>query len=208
MLCNKLVFAATAMVATSLAHAAVDAGPVKPAPATGAVASVSAVSSSTAPLAVPAPVVAESHLLLGQINDAARAKVLKSLREPVQPIALNQPAAPTFGQIPAPAINQIPTFPATLAPSAADSSAARAAARPRIATQDDGVSIVGTAVDGQSSRVLYSYNGGIYSAPLGQKMLNGATAKSINGLKVTVTNGKRTWDVPVAAAFGMGSDSN
>jgi hypothetical protein len=145
---------------------------------------------------VAAPLSAEqSHLLLGQINEAARKKVLSALRASSggADMALGGGSAP---QVPAPILNQIP---ATIALPRAMPETVRAVppSRPMVAD----VAIIATMVDSgsQETRVMYSYNGGVYSAALGQKMLNGATAKSVHGLDVTLTDGKRTWTVPVSA---------
>lgn len=226
MSCNKFVFAAAALAVASLAHAVVSPVVIQPmsavqpkkattTPAVDPFAQKGPVqmpvaapvgASTTAPVgasavAVPAPVALESHLSLGQVNDAARAKVLKSLRDSVQ----TAPIIPVSAQVPAPIFNQVPPpMPATLAPAAGDMRAV--SVRPAVVAPTDPVAIVGTMVDAQSSRVLYSYNGGIYTAALNQKMLNGVTAKAIHGMRVTVTDGKRSWDVPVAAVSSKDSD--
>ncbi|MGF6996660.1 hypothetical protein [Paraburkholderia sp. GAS32] len=150
---------------------------------------------------VAVPLSAEqSHLLLGQINEAARKKVLSAIRASSggADMALGGGSGP---QVPAPILNQIPAtmIPATIAPPRANPETMRPLPSSRPMAGD--VAIVATMVDSgsQETRVMYSYNGGVYSAALGQKMLNGATAKSVHGLDVTLTDGKRTWTVPVSA---------
>jgi len=66
------------------------------------------------------------------------------------------------------------------------------------------VNFVGAYGDASGSHyVLYDYQGGIYPAQAGAKLLNGWTVARVDGYTVTVSYGKRTWteviSPPVAA---------
>lgn len=49
------------------------------------------------------------------------------------------------------------------------------------------------------SHVLYDYQGGIYPAQRGEKLLNGWTVTRVDGYQVTVSEGKRTWTEIISA---------
>jgi hypothetical protein len=138
-----------------------------------------------------------SRLTLGEIDAAARGKVLKELRG-------DTASGPFVNQIPAPMVNQMPPMPPTLVGGRMIPAPAEP---PHSAAQVGGVEIVGVVADGHSVRVLYPFNGAIYSAALGEKMLNGITAKKVRGLNVMVSNGRREWQVPVSTPVADDLDS-
>jgi len=66
------------------------------------------------------------------------------------------------------------------------------------------VTFVGAYRDDQGgSFVLYQYNDAVYTARTGEKLLNGWTARKVNGFLVTVEEGAgknpRTWTEPIRA---------
>ncbi|MFP3708512.1 hypothetical protein SB783_31320 [Paraburkholderia sp. SIMBA_009] len=61
------------------------------------------------------------------------------------------------------------------------------------------VTFVGAYSDSGGQHVLYQYNGAVYPARVGEKLLNGWVARRVDGLSVTVAQGKHTWSVPMSA---------
>jgi hypothetical protein len=125
----------------------------------------------------------EKHLTLDDIDGLARQKLVDSMRKtdggqaPASGVSLNAPiAAPTPAPDPAPA-------PTPKAP--------RRVVSP--VRQTTPVKFVGAFSDMSGSHVLYDYQGGIYPAQRGAKLLNGWTVTRVDGYQVTVADGKRTW---------------
>jgi hypothetical protein len=131
----------------------------------------------------------EKHLTLDDIDGLARQKLVDSMRkteggQPGQAVGLN---VPLTAQPPA-------------APEGAPSSTPKVVKRPsapaRTATP---VRFVGAYSDMSGSHVLYDYQGGIYPAQRGEKLLNGWTVTRVDGYQVTVSEGKRTWTEIISA---------
>jgi len=77
----------------------------------------------------------------------------------------------------------------------------------------DPVTFVGAYSDGNHTTVLYDYNGAIYPGEEGSKLLNGWKVESVNGFKVSVSNGGKSWTVPIVngapekPAYSAGADA-
>lgn len=131
----------------------------------------------------------EKHLTLDDIDGLARQKLVDSMRkteggQPGQGVGLN---VPLTAQPPA-------------APEGAPSSAPKVVKRPSVpARTTTPVRFVGAYSDMSGSHVLYDYQGGIYPAQRGEKLLNGWTVTRVDGYQVTVSEGKRTWTEIISA---------
>ncbi|WP_434667673.1 hypothetical protein P5W99_35935 [Paraburkholderia sp. A3BS-1L] len=169
----------SARLGVAASHAAA-AGPV--ANVTGA-SGPSGATSSAAP-AAPEPgsgVVAsaahdDASLSLRDIDQMARGKVAQYLRGSEAPASA--PKAGVSRSTPAPVARQTATFTPTLS-------------QPRAHIQT--VTFVGGFSDAMGQHVLYEYKGAVYPARLGEKLLNGAVARKVDRLFVTVSQGGRTW---------------
>ncbi|CAG4914273.1 hypothetical protein [Paraburkholderia gardini] len=64
------------------------------------------------------------------------------------------------------------------------------------------VTFVGAFSDASGSNVLYEFNGAVYPAHVGTKLLNGWTARKVDGYFVTVADGKRVWSEPIRGGAG------
>lgn len=132
----------------------------------------------------------EKHLTLDDIDGLARQKLVDSMRKTdgaqaaAQGVGLNAPLSA-----------QPPAAPDG-APSVAPKVVKRASA-PVTATTP--VKFVGAYSDMSGSHVLYDYQGGIYPAQRGAKLLNGWTVTRVDGYQVTVSEGKRTWTEVISA---------
>lgn len=122
----------------------------------------------------------EKHLTLDDIDGLARQKLVDSMRKTEgaqtapQGVGLNSPLS----------------APPPAAPSEPPKVPKRASAPIRLTTP---VKFVGAYSDMSGSHVLYDYQGGIYPAQRGAKLLNGWTVTRVDGYQVTVSEGKRTW---------------
>jgi hypothetical protein len=131
----------------------------------------------------------EKHLTLDEIDGLARQNLVNSMRKtdgaqpPAQGIGLNgplsaPPAAPDAQPVAAPKPPKQLSVPVR---------------------QTTPVSFVGAYSDMSGAHVLYDYQGGIYSAERGAKLLNGWIVKRVDGYHVTVAEGKRTWSEVISA---------
>ncbi|QGZ66970.1 hypothetical protein [Paraburkholderia acidisoli] len=164
--------------ATAKAAAVMASPPAQsPAPAASAANGESAGSSSAAstPLASDG-----THLTLGEIDRLARNRVASSLRGAE---GASQPVAVTAPVKPAAALPPVRPGPSTLVPGYA----------PRARTEP--VSFFGAYTDSGGQHVLYQYNDAVYDARVGEKLLNGWTARAVTGQVVTVAQGRHTWSV-------------
>jgi hypothetical protein len=168
----------SATPAVAASHAAA-AGPV--ANATGA-SGPSGATSAAAPAPAPGSGVVAStahddaSLSLRDIDQMARGKVAQYLRGGEAPASA--PKAGVSLSTPAPVARPTATFSPTLG-------------QPRAHIQT--VTFVGGFSDAMGQHVLYEYRGAVYPARLGEKLLNGAVARKVDGLFVTVSQGGRTW---------------
>ena len=187
--------AATPSFESAIAHAPAPASVAAPqvshpavAPATTAKTAVQAspqtsasgaAASTSGPASVPGAT-GETRLTLRDIDDLARSKLTRALRGDGD--ALASSAAVTL-KTPAP----VESAPAVVV-------------RPYVPrARTSPVTFVGAYADGSGQHVLYDYNGAVYPARLGEKLLNGWTARRVDGLSVTVADGKRTWSVAMSS---------
>ncbi|MCG5077124.1 hypothetical protein [Paraburkholderia tagetis] len=145
------------------------------------------VASAAAPASVPGAN-GETHLTLRDIDDLARSKLTRALRGDGDGAASS--AAVTL-KTPAPVENTpVPVL------------------RPYVPNaRTSPVTFVGAYTDGSGQHVLYDYQGAVYPARLGEKLLNGWVARRVDGLSVTVAEGKRTWSVPMSGKAPESSNS-
>ena len=122
----------------------------------------------------------ESHLTLRDIDNLARNKLTRSLRGDVETPAASNPAVSLKSPVPVASTPAPPVQPYV----------------PRERTTP--VSFVGGYVDDKGQHVLYEYNGAVYPARVGEKLLNGWIARGVDGLWVTVAQGKHTSRVPMS----------
>lgn len=132
----------------------------------------------------------EKHLTLDDIDGLARQKLVDSMRKTEGA----QAAAQGVG-LNAPLSAQPPVAPEG-APSVAPKVVKRLSAP---GTSTTPVKFVGAFSDMNGSHVLYDYQGGIYPAQRGAKLLNGWTVTRVDGYQVTVSDGKRTWTEVISA---------
>jgi hypothetical protein len=133
----------------------------------------------------------EKHLTLDDIDGLARQNLVNSMRKTdgVQPPAGGVVlSAPIMG---APA-SSAATATVVVKPKRLDTPAKRAIP----------VSFVGAYSDASGAHVLYEYLGGVYTAGRGEKLLNGWTVTHVDGYRVTVAEGKRTWSDVISAPAG------
>ncbi|MFL9963845.1 hypothetical protein PQR02_22815 [Paraburkholderia sediminicola] len=137
----------------------------------------------------------EKHLTLDDIDGLARQNLVNSMRKadgsqpPAGGVALSAPilAAPAP---PAATVNIVAKPPKRLETPVRKSSP---------------VSFVGAYSDSSGAHVLYDYQGGVYSASRGEKLLNGWVVTRVDGYRVTVAEGRRTWSEVISQAAGVGS---
>ncbi|MFL9876510.1 hypothetical protein [Paraburkholderia megapolitana] len=136
------------------------------------------------------------HLTLDDIDQLSRNKVVKSLTD--NPAGNQQTAA-------------VPS-PEAAPPSAASSTPApvpeprHEASRQR--SRAEPVTFVGAWRDAAGASVLYEFEGAVYSARVGTKLLNGWTARKVDGFLVTVADGRRTWSEPLRGGSVPSFDTN
>jgi hypothetical protein len=124
----------------------------------------------------------EKHLTLDDIDGLARQKLVDSMRKTEG----GQPAAQGVG-LNAPLTTQPPATPDGTPPTVP-----KVVKRAPVKTATP-IKFVGAYSDMSGSHVLYDYQGGIYPAQRGEKLLNGWTVTRVDGYQVTVSEGKRTW---------------
>ncbi|MFM0046038.1 hypothetical protein [Paraburkholderia sediminicola] len=136
------------------------------------------------------------HLTLDDIDQLSRDKVVRQLKgtgdgaggQPgttanlVTPLPLPQNPPPTATPSPVP-------------PGRAGAAASRA----------EPVTFVGAYSDATGGYVLYETGGGVYPAHLGTKLMNGWTARKVDGFLVTVADGRRVWTEPIRGGAAPGS---
>jgi hypothetical protein len=132
----------------------------------------------------------EKHLSLDDIDGLARQNLVNSMRKAdgTQPAA----GASAAGVVLNAPLNAPP-------PPDAQAAAPRPPKRPVPARTSTPVSFVGAYSDPSGAHVLYDYQGGIYSAARGAKLLNGWVVTRVDGYHVTVSEGKRTWSEVISA---------
>lgn len=123
----------------------------------------------------------DSHLTLHDIDELARSKLTRALRgdgdTPASggAVMLKTPVPASPAPAPAPVVQPFV---------------------PRERTTP--VTFVGAYSDALGQHVLYQFNGAVYPARVGEKLLNGWVARRVDGLSVVVAQGKRTWSVPMS----------
>lgn len=118
-------------------------------------------------------------LTLDQVDTASRAQLLKELS----------------GVAPAPA--SLPSAPVVAPPPPVERPARKAA---ESATRSVPVTFVGSFTDVDGTHVLYEFDGAVYSAGLGARLLNGWIARKVTGFVVTVADGRREISIPIRSA--------
>jgi len=165
-----------------------------------AAAPVVSASQAATPVAAPvgAPVVAplaasDAHLTLRDIDQLARNKVARALRDG-DGAGSATPAAPALAA---------PLHAETAPPA---TPAATAFVPPAVwrAQRVDPVTFVGSFTDQQGLHVLYQYGGAVYPARRGEKLLNGWVVRKVEGLFVTVAEGKATRTVAMRSGVPDG----
>ncbi|NUY06161.1 hypothetical protein [Paraburkholderia youngii] len=142
----------------------------------------------------------ERHLTLDDIDSLARQNLVNSMRKadgaqpPAGGLALGSPiiAAPLAGASPA------ATAPVVVKPKRSDAPVKQAIP----------VSFVGAYSDASGAHVLYEYQGGVYTAGRGEKLLNGWVVTHVDGYRVTVAEGKRSWSDVIAVPAGVASSGD
>ncbi|WP_175772983.1 hypothetical protein [Paraburkholderia phenazinium] len=136
------------------------------------------------------------RLTLDDIDQLSRDKVVKTLKD-----AAATTPAPGPSNMSAPQSMIVAPAPASApAPVRAEP---KQAERPRVHL--DPVTFVGAFTDATGSHVLYEFDGAVYPAHVGEQLLNGATARKVNGFLVTVTEGRRTWTQPIRSSAAPAS---
>jgi hypothetical protein len=124
----------------------------------------------------PQPDAVDSHLTLGEIDTLARNKLASTLRGTPDAAVASSPALTTKPLVTDPK----PHAPAPPAP----------VYTPRAHVEP--VAFLGAYSDGLGQHVLYQYNGSVYPALIGEKLLNGWIARRVDGQMVTVSEGRAT----------------
>ncbi|SIO72881.1 hypothetical protein SAMN05444172_9371 [Burkholderia sp. GAS332] len=134
------------------------------------------------------------HLTLDDIDQLSRDKVVRQLKGTGDG-AGGQPGNTASLVAPLPS-QQDPSLIAKPSP-VQRVSATRSHAEP--------VTFVGAYSDATGGYVLYEMGGGVYPAHLGTKLMNGWTARKVDGFLVTVVEGKRVWTEPIRGGASPGS---
>lgn len=170
---------------TSEASAPVKTQAIAPASTGGEPTQVASAAHAAAPASgvnAVAVVTGESHLTLHDIDELARSKLTRALR----------------GDGDAPASSASVSL-RTPVPVATTAVAPAPEVRPFVPRErTTPVTFVGAYSDSSGQHVLYQYNGAVYPARVGEKLLNGWIARRVDGLSVTVAEGKRTWSVAMS----------
>ncbi len=150
--------------------------------------------STQQPSTQPQPDAATGHLTLGELDNLARNKLASTLRgTPDVSAASAATATKPVIQDAAP-LAQAPSAPVYV---------------PR--AHVDPVAFLGSYTDGLGQHVLYQYNGSVYPALIGEKLLNGWIARRVDGQMVTVSEGRATrhiamsGDAPVSSVIAQPS---
>jgi hypothetical protein len=173
-------------------HAAVGSTASEPA---GAAQPAQSSTQQTSPPQPPQqPDTVTGHLSLGEIDNLARNKLASTLRGAPEVSAASATAA-TKPMVP------------DAAPRVQAPSAPVYAPRPHV----DPVAFLDAYTDGLGQHVLYQYNGSVYPALIGEKLLNGWIARRVDGQMVTVSEGRTTrhiamsGDAPVSGVVAQSS---
>lgn len=148
---------------------------------TRAIAASAPAASASAAGTTVADVTGDSHLTLHDIDELARSKLTRALRgdgdTPASgaAVTLKTPVPASTAPVPSPVVQPFV---------------------PRERTTP--VTFVGAYSDALGQHVLYQFNGAVYPARVGEKLLNGWVARRVDGLSVVVAQGKRTWSVPMS----------
>ena len=136
------------------------------------------------------------HLTLDDIDQLSRDKVVRQLKGTPEgapmasgtatPLSASMPSAPDASQAP-----KVAPKPAVIARSHAEPA-----------------TFVGAYSDASGGYVLYEMSGGIYTAHLGKKLMNGWIAQKVDGYLVTVAEGKRVWTETIRSEAAEASTSN
>ena len=177
---------------SNVAHATSDAASAAHTAAASVVSASQAAAPGAAPIAVPVAASA-AHLTLRDIDQLARDKVARALRDG-DGAGTATPGAPAS----AAPVHVETAPPATPAATALVPPAAWRA--PRV----DPVTFVGSFTDEQGLHVLYQYGGAVYPARRGEKLLNGWVVRKVEGLFVTVAEGKATRTVAMRSGVQDG----
>jgi hypothetical protein len=168
-------------------HPVVASPTIAPAASTAATASrvtdeaaqTGAIAAASVP--VVTAVAGDTHLTLHDIDELARSKLTRALRgdgdTPASgaTVTLKTPVPAGPAPVPAPVVQPFV---------------------PRERTTP--VTFVGAYSDSAGQHVLYQFNGAVYPARVGEKLLNGWVARRVDGLSVVVAQGKHTWSVPMS----------
>lgn len=127
----------------------------------------------------------DNGLTLQEIDQMARRKVAQNLRG--SDVSMSAPKSGVSLSTPAPASKPA----GTLAP---------AFTTPQLRARTQPVTFIGAYSDGSGQHVLYDYRGAVYPARVGEKLLNGWVARKVNGLVVTVAEGRKTWTESMSTA--------
>ncbi len=135
------------------------------------------------------------HLTLDDIDQLSRDKVVRQLKGTGD--GAGQPGTTASLVTPLPS-QQTPSL--TPKPPPVPSGRASAAA-----SRAEPVTFVGAYSDATGGYVLYEVGGGVYPARLGAKLMNGWTARKVDGFLVTVEDNKRVWTEPIRGGAAPGS---
>jgi hypothetical protein len=133
----------------------------------------------------------EKHLTLDDIDGLARQNLVNSMRK-------------TDGALPAPGGVAL-TAPIMAGPAPAPPATAVVAGPKRVdvpVKRAIPVSFVGAYSDASGAHVLYEYQGGVYTAARGEKLLNGWVVTHVDGYRVSVAEGKRSWSDVISVPVG------
>lgn len=133
----------------------------------------------------------EKHLTLDDIDGLARQNLVNSMRK-------TDGAQPPAGGV----LLSAPIMGAPAAPAATATVVAKPKRSDTPAKRAIPVSFVGAYSDASGAHVLYEYQGGVYTAGRGEKLLNGWTVTHVDGYRVTVAEGKRTWSDVISVPAG------
>lgn len=146
----------------------------------------------TAPLTARAET---PHLTLDDIDQLSRDKVVRQLKGTPEGAPGASASAPLSASLPpAPDASQVPKIvpkPAVIVRSHAEPA-----------------TFVGAYSDATGGYVLYEMGGGIYTAHVGKKLINGWVAQKVDGYQVTVAEGKHVWTETIRGEAAAASPSN
>jgi hypothetical protein len=148
-----------------------------------------------APAITPLTARAETpHLTLDDIDQLSREKVVRQLKGTQEGALTSGSATPLSAPLPsAPDASQTP----------------KVLPKPVIVkSRAEPATFVGAYSDATGGYVLYEMGGGIYTAHLGKKLMNGWIAQKVDGYLVTVAERKRVWTETIRSEAAAASTSN